>query len=373
MKRALHTVTWIWIAVAAQSWTVGRACAQPPEPGAASEAPPEAAAGSDNAPQPSGQEALRAALRERIARRIRELEREQRGLEVALNDIDERRSLTEIRRKNPSVRRLIEQAERERRLNAAADGGGRGPNDGGRRRPGGPTAPGDGLAAFDRAQLMNGVLHTIDELDALVHVPPFEAGTGRSDEPVSESDRLTIHTFLQAASPELDKQLRELHERDDSAAAERYKRIRPRMARAIELKQNDPELFAMVVEGAALRRQTAETARWLIRHEGDPSKADEAAPKRRELKVLAERVLNLVDRAGQRLAQRRATMREELVERLVGLMIERERFHMERAQDGRGPESRDDTGPGPEHRPDGDRRPGRPRSERPPQGRPDPR
>lgn len=332
---------------------------------------------------PERAEEVRGQLRERLMRRMELHEREGRDLQVAMRELESGKSMGELRRTSPQVRRILDQIEREGpswregpRGSRSSDGlENVGPDGADRRRA--LRGPGGGPGGGERVAHIMSVMRTFEVLDELVRVssaeiPPSEA---RPERPLSDDERSAMHEYLAAAAPDLNEQLRQLHERDAEAARERYQRILPRMARVLELRASDPEMFAMVVEGAELRRLTGETARWIARHDGEPDRESQVAARRAELRSLAERVLVLSERVADRLAQRRAQSRDEIVDRIAVIMVEREKFRMDR-EHGLGEPGAERGGP--EHGSGGERRPGRPgsspRGERPgsgsPEGRP---
>lgn len=329
---------------------------------------------------PARAEEFRAALRDRLARRIEANEREAGELKSALAGLESGKSIADLRRDFPVFRRLIDQAERDVRFppdgapRGTRPGPGSGPGPEGRdgrdnrdepgpadfdRRRGGPPGP----RAADRFASAAAVMRTFDDLDELVRVhetemprPERPAPGQRPTRTLTPADRAAMHEYLAAAAPELDRQLRELHERDADAAADRYQRMLPRMSRVIDLKTSDPEMFAMVVEGTRLRRESGELARWIVRHEADPDMQEQVAQRRAALRQLSDRALIVAEQAAARFAQRRAAMRDELADRVVDMMIERERFRLDR--DRSGPEP---AGGPPPAGPAGERRPGRQR------------
>lgn len=358
---------------------------EPPAPPTSPTAPAPAGGTEQSAPRDGDREPARgrmdqAKARERLGflldRRLSNLDRERTDLVAAIAKFKSGATVREIFSEHPIARRLMEQARinDEREMQPGGPGVGGGP---GERQPrmgnDGPDRPrprdgAPGAGGLERGGFDGQPDDPLARLQELVHDPDAER-VAPLDRAVTADEKKEINDFLTQAMPPLKDQLARLEEHDADAAAERYRQIYPKLARARALKAEDAELYNLVLEGLSIRRKSIEAARVLAGGDASSDKPEQAALKRQELRTLIDRGLTVADQVRDKMQARRMKDREKFVNSLADLMIDRERLRGAPSPrpdkgDGPPPDRREGGRPGPDGPGDPDG-PGGPRRPRP--------
>jgi predicted GIY-YIG superfamily endonuclease len=298
---------------------------------------------------------LRQVFRQDLQRRAERLRRDQEALQTALRMIEEGKSLDEIRAILP------ERPDRANHLGPGRrgrpDGGMDGPSAGPGapdRRPGpdGPNGRGpDGERRNDPLDALGGPRgpeggpdggprpDRPDHPDRLGdrNQRPREDRSG----PISDADRTTIHDFLKSTAPRAAQALEQLEKTDAPAAERKYREILPRIRMFTDLRERDPEAYDFRLRDIKNGRESIEAARALARLEREGVKdTDDRYTKERErlrlalekqydsrtdaLKHELDRMRDRLRSSEQDLADRPAK-RATTIEKVITLLVERER------------------------------------------------
>lgn len=193
---------------------------------------------------------------------------------------------------------------------------------------------------------------------------PKNSRSPRHDGPLTSDQRQAIRDFLRSASPGMLPMIERL-ERDDPAEAEkRFAEMLPRVRFLIEMREREPELYNLKLQDIRLGRESVEAARRLAELDkrgpgaepgeitGQSDRLRTALSEQYDVRgqILAHEVSRLQERQAEvaKEIQGRPARRDEVVQKMMSTLVEREKQRMER----RGGDGR--------HKPDDGDRPGRP-------------
>lgn len=313
----------------AQGWGV-----QPPPPADASAdgrdaPPPRAENDTGGRPAPGrerGVEVGRDRLEKAVQMRLEQIERERAQLQKVKEQLSEGALPRDVLRDFPLLHRLLER-DRSGPGGEVGPGVRRGPEREPGPRPDGPPGRGDRRDMAPPPPPME----PFTEIDQLVRRPGDER-LPPLDRDLSPEERTAVNEFLSAAMPGLAADLKRLSERDEPAAAERYRRVFPRLQRALELRERNPELYQLVLGGLTARRAMMDQARGLSRMDKE---APDFGAKRRELLDTVDHLLSVSQQVRQIIAAEKVKDRAALVERIADWAVQHERDPGERRNDDR--------------------------------------
>lgn len=308
--------------------------------------PPPPPHGADGTPPPHGHDDDRDLPRERfnpvefraragaaLKRRLESMQREGTELQGAIAKLDGGATLREVFKAYPLTRRVLDQAMREDpefRAGSNAAGGRGGPgasNREDRARPERENATRQGSRGRpERGFGRPSSLDPFVELDPLIRDPRAER-LPPLDRDLTTAERTEVNEFLASAIPNLKEQLVKLESHDEAAAQERYRQLFPKLERSRALKREDPELYALVLEGLRLRGACIGHAKWIARNESDTAKKTEVQARQAELKTVLGQSFVVADKVRQRLAERRLRERERIIDELAQYMVNKERLN----------------------------------------------